>query len=247
MTNRGADRAGTSHHGGEDGGEDRGGDGDSDGIDDGETAALGRAGVILAGGRSRRFGDDDKALADLAGVPMLRRVADRLAPVTDEIVVNCRADQRPEIDAIVADFPWPATVAVDEEPDLGPMAGIATGLAATDAPYAAVVACDMPFVDPDFVAYCFERAAGHDGAVPRRDDGWYQTTQAVYRTEPMRAACERALDRAERKILSALSPLEYVVVSEAEIDRHASPRTFENCNTREEFDAAVDHFRREGR
>ena len=245
MTDRSGGPTGPASHTGND----RGHTGDDGGHtgDDGESDAPARAGVILAGGRSTRFGDADKALADLAGVPMLRRVADRLATVTDEIVVNCRDDQRPAIDEVVADVPGPASVAVDEEPDLGPMAGIATGLAATDAAYAAVVACDMPFVDPDFVAYCFERAVGHDGAVPRRADGWYQTTQAVYRTEPMRAACERALDRGERKILAPLEQLEYVVVTEAEIDRHASQRTFENCNTREEFVAAIDHFRHEGR
>jgi len=53
------------------------------------------------------------------------------------------------------------------------MAGIATGLNAADAEYAFVVACDMPFVDPEFVDYLFERAQRHDAAVPRPDE-WFK-------------------------------------------------------------------------
>ena len=49
-----------------------------------ETAAhvdTGRAGLILAGGRSERFPTIDKALAPLDGRPLLGHVADALAPV----------------------------------------------------------------------------------------------------------------------------------------------------------------------
>jgi len=52
-----------------------------------------RTAIILAGGHSTRFGEADKAVANLAGTPMIRRVVDRLDPVVDEIVVNCRDEQ----------------------------------------------------------------------------------------------------------------------------------------------------------
>ena len=214
-----------------------------EGVDEGTPPK--RTGIVLAGGRSTRFDDADKAFAELAGEPMARRVATRLGSVTDELVVNCRNDQRARMADIVADLASPVTIAVDEEPDRGPMAGIGTALRAADGEYAAVVACDMPFVDPDFVELLFERAASADAAVPRRADGWYQTTQAVYRTEPMSTACERALDRDERKILAPLESLEYEVVEEATVKREASTRTFENVNTRSEFEAAAEWIHRE--
>ncbi|SDM07177.1 molybdenum cofactor guanylyltransferase [Halogranum gelatinilyticum] len=203
-----------------------------------------RSAVIVAGGRSTRFGDADKAVADLAGVPMVRRVADRIAPVVDELVVNCRADQQKAIETALADFPLPLTFALDPETDEGPMAGIGTGLAACDGEYAAVVACDMPFVDAAVVAYLFERAESEDvdAAVPKLEDGWYQTTQAVYRADAMAAACEAALARGERKVLAPLEELEWVVVSEAEVAEHGNLGTFENLNTREEFEAAREGF-----
>ncbi|WP_311174008.1 molybdenum cofactor guanylyltransferase [Halobellus ordinarius] len=196
------------------------------------------AGVVLAGGRSTRFGDRDKVVADLAGTPMIRRVTDRIGTVVDELVVNCREDQVDLINDALAGSGFDPSFALDRTPDEGPMAGIRYGLESASAEYALVIACDMPFVDPAFVEHLFDRAAGHDAAVPRPDE-WYQTTQAVYRAAPMAAACRRALDRGDRKIIEPLSDLDRVVVDREEIERVTSMETFENINTQEELEAAA--------
>ncbi|MFB6361684.1 MAG: molybdenum cofactor guanylyltransferase [Halobacteriales archaeon] len=198
-----------------------------------------RAGVILAGGRSTRFGEADKAVAELAGTPMIRRVADRLASVVDEVVVNGRSEQREAIEAALEGLAAPPTYAADPEPDQGPLFGIRTGLAAADADCAAVVACDMPFVEPALVEFLFDRVTDHDAAVPRIGDGWYQTTQAVYRTRPMIAACDAARDRGEGRIVAAFDDLDVREVSEAEVLEHGPLETFDNINTPEEFQDAV--------
>lgn len=201
-----------------------------------------RAGVIVAGGSSTRFEGGDKLVADLAGVPMIRRVADRLVDVIDELVVNCREDQREAIAAAMDGYPLEVTFALDPEPDLGPMAGIRTGLSATTAEYAFVAAGDMPFLDASFVEYLFDRAVGHDAALPRNEDGYFEPLHAVYRTETMAHACEAALERDERRIIAPLPDLEYVEVGPDEIATHADRRTFENVNTREELERAADRF-----
>jgi molybdopterin-guanine dinucleotide biosynthesis protein A len=201
-----------------------------------------RAGVIVAGGRSTRFEGGDKVVADLAGVPMIRRVVDRLVDVVDELVVNCRDDQHEAIRAALEGYPHETTFALDPEPDLGPMAGIRTGLAATAAEYAFVAAGDMPFLDPTFVEYLFDRATGHDAALPRNEDGYFEPLHAVYRAEPMVRACEAALDRGERRIIAPLPDLDYVAVGPDEIDAHADRRTFENVNTRAELERADEQF-----
>ncbi len=234
--------------------------------------------VIIAGGRSTRFGDDDKATAPLAGTPMIRRVADRLEPVVDELVVNCREDQREAIEDALAgtrsagegdalagtrsagegdaleEYSLPTSFALDPETDQGPMAGIRNGCRAATGEYTAVVACDMPFVDPDAISYLFDRASGEidppadgddegtppfDGAVPRLGDGWYQTTQAVYRPDAMADACDAALERGDRKILAPLEDLSYAVVGEDELTAVTDLETFENINTKAEFDEAA--------
>jgi molybdopterin-guanine dinucleotide biosynthesis protein A len=189
-------------------------------------------GVIIAGGHSTRFEGGDKAVADLAGTPMIRRVADRIAPTVDRLVVNCRTEQVAAIRDALEGYDHPVAFAEDPDPNEGPMAGIRTGLRAVESEYAVVVACDMPAVAVGVVELLFERAQGHDAAVPQLDDGWYQTTQAVYRATPMADACDRALDRGDHKILAPLEELDWVAVDEGAIRSVASLSTFENVNTR---------------
>ncbi|MFC4248973.1 molybdenum cofactor guanylyltransferase [Natribaculum luteum] len=206
--------------------------------DEPDVTADSRAGVVLAGGFSTRFGDADKAVADLGGKPMVRHVAERVATVTDELVINCRDEQTEPIHEALEPSPVDARFAVDPTPDLGPLGGIRIGLEAVESPYAAIVACDMPFVDPDLLAALFETAEGRDGAVPKLEDGWYQTTQAVYRSEPMVRACTRALEESDGRVLAALEYLDWVVVDEATVREHAPLETFESVDTREELEAA---------
>ena len=99
-------------------------------------------GAVLAGGRSRRFGSD-KALARIAGRPMLALVAERLGAQTDDIVVAGRD--------------WPGLARVEDVPatGLGPLGGIAGALAhARDHDFDAVLttSCDLPALPRDLVA-----------------------------------------------------------------------------------------------
>lgn len=197
-----------------------------------------RGAVVLAGGRSTRFGEQDKVLTDLAGVPMVRRVVERLADI-DELVVSCRGDQTAAIDRTLAGME--ARIIEDPKPGGGPLVGARAGLGALDTEYAAVVAADMPFVDAAFLSHLFERAAGHGAAVPRHE-GWLQPTQAVYRTDAMADACASALSRGDRELRAALAALDCVVVTADEIPEYADLRTFTNLNTREEFAAAEHTF-----
>ncbi len=48
-----------------------------------------RTGIILCGGRSRRFGKD-KALLTIDGVPMVRRMAGRISQVVDDVIIAAR-------------------------------------------------------------------------------------------------------------------------------------------------------------
>ena len=199
---------------------------------------------MIAGGRSTRFGDEDKAVADLAGTPMVRRVADRLAPAVESLVVNCREDQRDAIAAALDGYDLPVAFALDEDPDEGPMAGIRTGLRAVESEYAFVAACDMPFIDPDLVAYLLERAEGSDAAVPRPDE-WFETTHAAYRADAMADACDAALERGDRKIIAPLFDLDYVTVGAEELREQGSLDSFDSLDTRAAFHAAADRLRRQ--
>ncbi len=109
------------------------------------------AGVILAGGLSRRMGGGDKALRTLGGKPVLDHVITRARAQVGPLVLNANGDP-----ARFEAFGLPVA------PDLvegfaGPLAGVLTGLAwaqaeAPDCQWLASFACDAPFLPEDLVA-----------------------------------------------------------------------------------------------
>lgn len=109
------------------------------------------AGVLLAGGLSRRMGGGDKTLRLLAGRPLLTHVVERLRPQVAALALNANGDP-----ARFAAFGLP--VVPDSVPDFaGPLAGILAGLdwAAEQHPECALVVSaptDAPFLPRDLVA-----------------------------------------------------------------------------------------------
>jgi molybdopterin-guanine dinucleotide biosynthesis protein A len=107
----------------------------------------GSAGVVLAGGRSSRMGTP-KAALEWHGSTLLRRTVGILTRVTDGPVVVVRAPGQ-ELPAL----PPETEVVEDPREGLGPVQGLAAGLAAVDgrAGVAFVSSTDMPFLHPAFV------------------------------------------------------------------------------------------------
>lgn len=199
---------------------------------------MSRCAVILAGGYSTRFDGGDKAVAEFEGKPMIRQVADRLAGSCDELVVNCRSDQVVSVRNALTEVAGTVEFAEDPEPGLGPVAGILAGLRVADGEFAAVVACDMPYVSSDLISHLFDRAPGYDAVIPR-GNGWLQTTQAVYDVTSMADACEQALACDERAVTDATEKLERTrVLTEDDVRQIADTGTFVNINTNEELDRA---------
>jgi molybdopterin-guanine dinucleotide biosynthesis protein A len=108
-------------------------------------------GLLLAGGQSRRMGGGDKALRELAGVPLLAHVIERVRPQVEALVLNANGDP-----ARFAGFGLP--VVADGVPGFaGPLAGVLAGLdwAAAqrpDCPHVLSVATDAPFLPRDLAA-----------------------------------------------------------------------------------------------
>jgi molybdopterin-guanine dinucleotide biosynthesis protein A len=197
------------------------------------------SGVIVAGGRSIRMGGMEKTVVDVAGTPLIRRVADRLLAATDDLIVNCRADQRAAIeDALDGLAP---TFAIEDPPDGGPVAGIKTGLEATETEHAAVVASDMPFLEPGLIAHLLDRVEGHDAAVPRPGE-WFEPLHAAYRSDRLITACERALEAENPKILEPLSRIDRVIVGRAELLEHGSLDSFESVDTPDDVEWASERL-----
>ena len=190
------------------------------------------AGIIVAGGLSRRFGSD-KASASLRGRPLLQWVRDALAPAVDEIVVVTAAGQvLPPMHPSI-----PLTVVEDREPERGPLAGLAAGFSAATAPVCFAASCDAPLLATPVVEGIIGALGEHDAVLPEVG-GFRQPLAAAYRLESCRAAAEAALAAGGARVIDAFAGLDVLGLAE---DRLAGLdpdlRSFRNANTPEELSA----------
>lgn len=183
------------------------------------------AGLVLAGGKSSRFGGD-KASALLGGRPLLQWVISALDGVCDSIVVVRAVGQMlPGVESQAH-----LRVVDDEWPGKGPLAGLVSGLAATRADVCFAVSCDAPLVRPELVPWLAARAGGHDVVCPQVN-GVLQPLCAVYRPTTCLPVFRGLVERDLLKLVAALDELDTLVVSEAEV-RTVDPdlRSFRNAN-----------------
>jgi molybdopterin-guanine dinucleotide biosynthesis protein A len=128
--------------------------------------------IILAGGRSRRMGQD-KSLMPLHGEPMILRLANRLRPLFGELLIGANDPAKHRF--------LGADVVPDLEPDQGPLMGIASCLARARHEFGFVVSCDIPEIDADLIIEMLKAAEGHDIVIPEWPDGKVEPLFAVYR------------------------------------------------------------------
>lgn len=120
------------------------------------------AGILLAGGQSRRMGGGDKCLRLLGGRTILARIVERARPQVAALAINANGDA-----ARFADYGLPV-VADSVEGFAGPLAGVLAGLdwaarAVPAASHVASFATDAPFLPGNLVARLGEAvAAGAD-------------------------------------------------------------------------------------
>ena len=118
--------------------------------------------VLLAGGKSRRMGQD-KAAIFFRGSPLWQRQLDLLRKLEPEqLFVSAQTDPR-----------WrPADVEFvpDAQPARGPLSGIAAALSRAASDHLLALAIDMPFMTDDYLRELFKQTQPGCGAVPMIDN-----------------------------------------------------------------------------
>ena len=194
--------------------------------------------IILAGGDSRRMGRD-KAELLLDGQTLLQRVIAAMQQLFPEIVVSVR-QPRPEID-----LPQVCDEHAGEGMQGGgPLAGLAAGLGRISTPWAFLVACDMPFIEPAMIAMLAGYRSGYQAVVPVVQ-GHRQTLAAFYAADclgAMRAHLARGSKNSLRALLEQLR-VRYVDES-ALLPADPTLRSFRDIDTPEDIETAQNHLNR---
>jgi len=184
-------------------------------------------GIILAGGKSRRMGEN-KAFIDLGGVPLFERVYRIFKEIFTEIIVVANDTGFFE--------GYEARLQKDILLNKGPLGGLYTGLSYSSNYHAFCTACDMPLLNPRLIKYMVEERGEYDVIVPKTPDGLHPL-HAIYSKKclpPMR----QLLDRDDLKIVNFFHRVRVRYIDETEI-RKVDPhmRSLINVNTEEEIEA----------
>ncbi len=162
--------------------------------------------IILAGGDSRRMGQD-KAMLAFAGQPLIHAVIDTMQRLFTVTILSVR-QPRPEI---------ALPQVCDLHADGGPLTGLVSALVQVTSPWAFVVGCDMPFVSPALVEQLATYRAQYQAVVPVVD-GRLQPLAAFYSSSCI-ATMRASLSLGEKSLLGAISHLNVCYVDEAEMLR----------------------------
>jgi molybdopterin-guanine dinucleotide biosynthesis protein A len=164
-------------------------------------------GVILAGGKSSRFGSN-KALAMVDGKPLIQHVADLMSSLFPECILITNTPAEYEFLSV------PMTH--DRYQDSGPLAGIHAALLKISTPRAFVVACDMPNLSPELIQYiCNINEQEYEVIIPSPEKG-QEPLFGIYHKKSLEVI-ESYLQQKDFKIISVLEDLQVRQVSEQEI------------------------------
>lgn len=178
--------------------------------------------VILAGGESRRMGQD-KASVQLANSTLLNRAIRAMQQHFDKLIISVREPR----DHLL--FPQ----LCDQGKDRGAIMGIVTALERVDTPWIFVIACDMPFVSDKIVLAMAGKRAGKDAIIPHID-GTLQPLIAFY-SETCLPLIQSQIERGERSLKTLISMVDATIISEDEC-REYDPKllSFVDLDTRED-------------
>lgn len=184
-------------------------------------------GLVLAGGKSRRMGQD-KALLKHDGRSQLAHAVDLLGTVTDQVYVSARADQAGE--------PERARYAqiVDRYENMGPVAGILSAMDAHPHVVWLVVACDLPNIDAATLEFLVDRRSQSQPFTAFRSshDGLPEPLCAIYRPGS-EAIIRRFVDE------GIVCPRKMLIRSDTCLLEQPNPAALDNVNTPDDLDASV--------
>ncbi len=182
--------------------------------------------LILAGGDSRRMGQDKAALV-LDGQTLLDRAIATMQQIFPKLIVSVRqprggVEQRQVCDEVTAS---------------GPLAGLAAALAQADTPWVFALACDMPFVSTAVVGQLARHREGCDAVVPVV--GGYTQPLAAFYARSALDVMRTNLAGEDKSLRGVLNKLKVAYVSEAEL-RECDPqlRSFFDLDTPQDLQAA---------
>ena len=139
----------------------------------------------------------DKGSLPFHDETMLERSVRIVRTIADDVIVVARSDQQ---------VPIGVTIVHDPISDLGPLAGIAAGLAASTSDLNIVVACDMPLIKTQVLERLLSLIDDHDACVAVAD-GHASALCGIYRSR-IALEAQALLNSGERRVMQLLDRIQ---------------------------------------
>lgn len=189
-----------------------------------------KSAVVLAGGFSKRFGQD-KGLLELAGKPLILHILDKVSTVVDEVLVVVSSKSQEK--AYTCFLKQKAKIVIDKYETQNPLVGALTGFEKAQGKYSLLLPCDTPFVSSQIASFLLELCVNKDAVIPRWPNGHIEPLQAVYYTKSALNVADKALEDKKQNMHSMIASLKKVRYVSTLVLKQIDPKltTFFNINT----------------
>lgn len=179
-----------------------------------------------------------KSLLEFGGEPLIVRTACMIEPLVSEVTIVGSPERYAAL-GLRAIADQNIGGGAGKEAVRAPLVGIATALNATKAPWNLILACDLPYLTPEWLDWLLARAIGSGAKiVVPRSSGGLEPLAAVYRKE-CAAQIVAALERGVRKVTDALAEFRVECLSESDWIKHdPEGRVLRNMNAPADYEEA---------
>jgi len=187
-------------------------------------------GIILAGGKNSRMGIN-KAFLEIDGKRLIDIILSIYQRIFSEIIIvtNDPFPYREFLDTIIV---------TDIYKEKGSLGGIYTGLFYAVNDYSFIAACDMPYLNKDFILYMIEQIGKNDIIVPELPEG-FQALHAIYSRRCL-PAIKKMILTDKLKIAGLYKDMRLLKITEEKIKPfNTDGRLFLNINTPEDLKAHI--------
>lgn len=181
-------------------------------------------GIILAGGKSKRFGQN-KAFFELEGIRLIDRVMATMAEISSSVLISTGDDT----------LPMEGVHQVrDLEPGKGPLMGIYSALRQSPTDHTFVLSVDTPFVPPALFRFLYSRKGSSRVVVPVYTNGFSEPLIGYYHKDIL-SVMEQVLATNDLKMTNFFAAVPFLGINLERDWPDWSAKYVLNLNTREDL------------
>ncbi len=188
--------------------------------------------IILAGGRGRRMGSENKLYMEIDGARLAEKILIKTAPLFKETIIAVSRGESKRALSHLAGIPLKnIRIEEDSREGAGPIEGLRRGLDVMSSDWGFFAGCDMPCIDEKTVLLLYKHCSQKTDAVCAKINGFIEPLHAFYR-KTCAEHVKYSIECGNGQIKSFFAAINLTLVSEEELEKNGGKKSsFFNLNT----------------